>query len=460
MPSRFETPLPHDHPPAAKRSLGSYRALVINVTLILLFLIPRLTLLFARQPFFDELFTRWIAGHSFAGILTALQEDSGPPLYYFLIHLLGDPPVIALRMVSLLFASGMLALLLTARRLGVARFWAAAMLALYTPAVLLSVDARAYALCALLVAVGILALEADRPLVAAVAFVAAAYCHYYGVLFFPLLLLKGRRGLAATVLAAGLFIPGFWLAAHQPAGAMAWNNIRPFLPLTSVSFAGRYASLFLNPPTAVVVVSLVVLMAGLSRTWRFSLYVLVPAALVLVASPFGRAIYFPARFESVVAFPLMLWLGTSLERWARPVRLAIAASLLAIGTLVIAAGTLDHLHRPMDGCLLGARFIRDHVPTPTPVVASAYCYLYASSLLGSRVEAFPREQARHPGWWQPIELAEESAALQDLPPGGFVWLGAAALPERQLLQRNRSILGAVHVDDGTLLLRVGPITLH
>ncbi len=94
------------------------------------------------------------------------------------------------------------------------------------------------------------------------------------------------------------------------------------------------------------------------------------------------------------------------------------------------------------------------------MVASAYCYLYASSLLGSRVEAFPREQARHPGWWRPMDLAEEPAALHDLPRGGFVWLGEAALPERELLARNRTVLGAVHLDDGTLLLRVGPITLH
>src|SRR5258708_6462216 len=63
----------------------------INLALVLLFLIPRLALLFAREPFFDELFTRWMSAGSFTGILSALHSDSGPPLYYFIIHLLGHP---------------------------------------------------------------------------------------------------------------------------------------------------------------------------------------------------------------------------------------------------------------------------------------------------------------------------------------------------------------------------------
>ena len=430
------------------------------LALTVLFLIPRLALLFAREPFFDELFTRWMSARSFVGILAALRWDSGPPLYYFLVHLLGDPPVFALRLFSLLCACGMLALLLSAKRLGDARFWAAALLALYPPSVLLSIDARAYALCALLLAAGVLALDAGRPFSAAAAFLVAAYCHYYGVLFFPLLLLKGRRGFAAAGLASILFLPGFWLAMHQPGSAMAWNDLRPFVPLTSLSFAGRYASLLLNPPMTLVIVSLVVLAAGIARAWRFAAYVLIPVAMVLVFGALGRAVYFPARFESVLAFPLMLWLGTSLVQWTRYVRLAIVAALLSIGVAVITGGTLDHMHRPLDGCMAGALFVRNHVSPQTPVVASAYCYLYATSVLGSRVEAFPGEQALHPGWWRPMGAAEEPAALSALPRGEFVWLGEDVLPERRLLSRNRTILGAVHVDSGTLLLRVGPIALH
>ena len=50
--------------------------------IVALFLAARIPLLFVRQPFFDELFTHWIAAKSFGGILEALRFDSGPPLYW------------------------------------------------------------------------------------------------------------------------------------------------------------------------------------------------------------------------------------------------------------------------------------------------------------------------------------------------------------------------------------------
>jgi hypothetical protein len=186
--------------------------------LVLLFLVPRLFLLFVRQPFFDELFTHWIAAKSFGGIVDALRYDSGPPLYYGLLHAVGNPPLLWTRALSLLFATVGLIAILAEERLGEGRFWAAALIAVFPPAVLFSVDARAYALCAMCVTFGVLALVRDRPWAAAAAFVLAAYCHFYGVLFFPLLL-KRWRALAA---AAVLFLPGFWLAMRQPPEAREW----------------------------------------------------------------------------------------------------------------------------------------------------------------------------------------------------------------------------------------------
>jgi hypothetical protein len=123
--------------------------------IVLLFLIPRAALLVWRQPFFDERFTRWISAKSLGGILDALHFDSGPPLYYWLLRLLGNPPLPVARGISLLFATvGILAILL-ARRLGEIRFAAAALIAVFPPAVLYSVDARAYALCAMFVSLGL-----------------------------------------------------------------------------------------------------------------------------------------------------------------------------------------------------------------------------------------------------------------------------------------------------------------
>ena len=102
-------------------STRSFAALRIKLVVTLLFLAPRLALLFTRQPFFDELYTRWIGAKSFTGILAALHYDSGPPLYYFLVHTLGDPSVPLLRVLSLLFAFAAFLLLLLTERVGPAK---------------------------------------------------------------------------------------------------------------------------------------------------------------------------------------------------------------------------------------------------------------------------------------------------------------------------------------------------
>ncbi|MGZ8834011.1 MAG: hypothetical protein ACXW19_12540, partial [Thermoanaerobaculia bacterium] len=93
--------------------------------------------------------------------------------------------VVALRLFSLLFAS--IQFVLIARR----SLLAGALIALYPPAALFAVDARSYALCALFVTIGVLQLE-TRPFAAALAFALAAHTHYYGVLFFPVLLFRPR----------------------------------------------------------------------------------------------------------------------------------------------------------------------------------------------------------------------------------------------------------------------------
>src|SRR5216684_2983909 len=105
-----------------------------------IFLVVRVLLLIHRAPFFDELFTRWIAGKSFAGILSALLHDSGPPLYYFVVHLLGNPSVVEARVVSLLFAVLSVVLILRSRS-GAPAMLAAILLAVFPPAALFAVDA-------------------------------------------------------------------------------------------------------------------------------------------------------------------------------------------------------------------------------------------------------------------------------------------------------------------------------
>src|SRR5947207_207800 len=203
--------------------------------IVLAFLALRIALLFARDRFFDELFTVWITRQSFGGILHALQLDSGPPLFYFVVHALTLKTVFAARVLSLICASVSLACLLAEKR-----YLAAALLAVFPPSVLFAVDARSYAMCAMFVTIGVLALARDRYSVAGVSFVLAAYSHYYGFLFFPLLLIQWgapagarRRGAGAPLvfaICAIAYAPALWLAMHQPAAATAWIGRFPGWP--------------------------------------------------------------------------------------------------------------------------------------------------------------------------------------------------------------------------------------
>ncbi len=380
--------------PVHRSSFIVHRWLLIGV----LFFATRVPLILVRQPFFDELFTRWIAAKPFAGILDALHYDSGPPLYYFLVHLIGDPPIVVLRVMSLLFATIALLALLARRH-----FTAAALFAVFPPAVLLSVDARAYALCALFVTVGVLALEADRPYAAALAFVAAAYSHYYGALFFPLLFVRGRLKAAALLV---LFAPGAWLALHQPRGSMAWIGAFPQYPDV----------LFARPPLWLLIAAGILLIAAAYRLNRYAAMTLIPLALALVLR-----IYFPLRFESVIAAPFVLWIAMSARKVLIP-------PLIAAGLLICAFGIVDHAQRPKDDYRAAAEYVQS---APGQVVASGYLYLETVSLRPA--SAFPAEQARHPGW------RATATSGSELPPGSFIWIGERFAPELGLIRRSRRI---------------------
>lgn len=377
-----------------------------------------------RQPFFDELFTRWIGAKSFAGILDALRYDSGPPLYYFIVHAIGDPSIAVLRCVSLLFATIALATLLIRNQLV-----AAALLSVFPPAVLFSVDARAYALCAMFVTVGVLLLE-ERPYLAALSFVAAAYSHYYGALFFPLFFTKSRLKPALTLL---LFAPGAWMAVHQPRGSMAWIGPFPQYP----------EALFVRPPLWLVIVAAVLVVVAAYRLNRYAAMTLIPLAIAL-----ALRIYFPLRFESVIAAPFVLWIGTNVEAAFSPpgrakARLDVVfATLVVAGLLICVFGIVDHATRPVDDYRAAAQYVRGARGT---VVASGYLYLETVSLRPAI--AFPAEQALHPGW------RATATSGSELPAGPFLWIGERGAPELSIIRRSRRI-APLYVNGNAAVIKV------
>jgi hypothetical protein len=407
--------------------------------LTLLFLAVRVMLLYARDPFYDELFTLWMARQPAANILPNLVHDSGPPLYYYLARF---DSVVALRWLSLVFAT--MQFLLVAHRSIVA----GALLALFPPAVLFAVDARSYALCALLVTIAILAWDGDRPWLAAFALVLAAYTHYYGVLFFPLLALR-KKSWAALPLPFVLFAPGFFLASRQPAEAMAWTREPWWKPFTGLSTAGPYPeSLFAPAPVALTIAAMLLFIAGVSRSRRLAAAALIPFAAAIAFAIAGRPVYFPMRFEAVLASTLVLWTASGLEKWERRQRLAIFAGLLASGAIAVALGILDHRSRPEDPYREAAGVLRRSVRAGEPVYATGYLYLETAVALGRPIEALPREQALHPGW-------RATGPIRDLPPGAFLWIVERNSKELADVGRQRTVL-PLYMNERAAIVRVSP----
>jgi hypothetical protein len=415
--------------------------------ILLLFLGARIPLLLVRDTFFDELFTRWIAGRSFTGILAALRHDSGPPLYYFVVHLLGDPSVAATRALSLLFAAISIVLILRTSRVGSPATVAAILLAVFPPAVLFAVDARAYAMCAMFVTMAVLAIDGDRPVVAALALVGAAYSHYYGVLLFPILLIgpaaepaavrpAGRQryvsqryvSFGALALAVILYLPGFWLALQQPAGARGWM---------SMSWPD---ALFVRPPIALAVLGAVAFALSV-RVNRYMVMVLVPLILAI-----ALRVYVPLRFEAVLAVPLVLWLAESLRH--HRFRLALTTALIGIAAVWSVLGIIDHVHRPPDPYRQAAVWVAGNIPANQTIVASGYCYLETLMNGHSNVAAFPPEQGEHPGW-RALPRAGVPA-----PPGAFFWIGERGAPEFGILLRQRRVIKPLFVNDRAMVALV------
>ena len=264
-----------------------------------------------------------------------------------------------------------------------------------------------------------LALDRDRYDVAAIAFVFAAYSHYYGFFFFPLLIKHWRALLIALI----AFAPGLWLALQQPRAATAWMS------------GGWPEALFARPPIVLIAIMIIVIIVASIRWNRFTTMVAVPIACAIALALFGRNVYLPMRFESVIAPPLALAIATSLSGAAAPsppqrrrgaaapLRTAFVATSIAICTL----GIYDHRTRPIDD-YRAAAMCASHLKGP--LVASGYCYL--ETIVLTNAIAFPPAQGEHPGW-----RAQPDGSVP--PSGSFYWIGERGAPELSIIRRTHRI---------------------
>jgi hypothetical protein len=466
------------------------RLLPLALPALLLFLALRVAAAILRPPFFDELFTSWISRLPLPAMMAALRNDSGPPLYYLVVHglsrLFSAGSFEAGRAVSLLAALAAGAILFAAplsRRARVTAFFLLASLPVH---VYYSAEARAYSLAALCLGIALVALmrwndsgRALALLIAVAALAAGAYAHYDAVLEFPLPLLAalttsqsakgGKRrwmtGAAACGLLGLLFIPGFLLLRSQPVeAATRWMARSAPLPQPfALSYGGPFPSFLIEgvPWVFAVILGgvwLILMGAGLrSPQGRLAAAAtLLPFAAVLVLSLFGRSPYYPFRFESILAVPMVLWLAASMDgrpegegveeadQLGRLLRLATlgATMILVMAGVIVSVAALNQQRRqPADQFRLAVVAAERQATDGEVVVASGYCYLEAmvSERVPDRhlrIEAFPADQASHPGWRSSVAAAELGRELRMRSPGWgnhWLWVGEIGSEEAALL---------------------------
>ena len=400
-------------------------------------LLPRLALAIRRAPQYDELFTVWIARKAFAPMMETLRLDSGPPLYYLLIRALGLLEVPPARGFSV--AVAVLGAIVCCRAVEKAtdRLIVGALLAVYPLHLYFATEARAYAVCALLV--GVAATTMDRWVdsasrnalaVAAVALVAGAYAHHYVVFLFPMLIAfavlfrrdRLRDAIVATVAMAIAFVPGALLLRAQIPNAVPWMRIdddaqRILLTLGAaarIGFDGRQPVPYLVQLLAMIALGAAVIATFRApRARRYLVVIALAIGGAVVAAAIGLPAYFPLRFESILAIPVVLWLffaAMSVPRAAVPL---IGCALL-VG-VIASASLLTRAYPPSPLQIITSEVLKN-VPRRQPIVASGAAYLALS--LEREVVPLPAAHAIQPG--RELPVTAEAARLT--PP--FIFVGS------------------------------------
>jgi hypothetical protein len=166
---------------------------------------------------------------------------------------------------------------------------------------------------------------------------------------------------------------------------------------------------------------------------------LVPVAAVVLFGFAGKSVYFPLRFEAVIAGPFVCWLAVSLGAIrARSIRGALTVLLVVVGLVSSYISVMTALRRGPDGWREAAMFARRAVPGTVPLVASGYAYLelvaQKNGEWNPEVSGFPRSIEAHPGWIAPPAPADLTGETAALPPTPFVWVGARGSAELRALQ--------------------------
>jgi len=462
------------------------------LALVTLSIVARLWLVFHRPIWHDEAFTEWAARLPTPALLSALRQDSGPPLFYVLERPLA-------RSVSsprnewlprLLPFTATLLLLAAVRTLppGPARRWWIVLCSSYALVNLYAAEARAYALLglaslAVFLLAGVLP-ESPRArwglLFAAITALWLHYLAFFTVASALAVALAGRRFRSALVLLAALaaFVPWLPVLRTQPPEAMAWMRETPGAAasgfVSALGGVGRIPAPFGIAPTAATLAGLFLgaALAALLVTVARSdegvrnavLFVAVALGLALAVT-LWRPVAFAGRAEMAV-LPVWMWAAARAAGRNRPAAVAagLAAAAGGLATLAVvlgphprstpssAAASVARLARPADTVLAGPGFY-------LPALVEA-----GRGRLSARVLALPQGDAAHPGWFvawplSPDDVRRATDAAAAVGSGRLYLLLPPAYNQPALmdpLTRSGTLRELVRQPDGVLTVWSGP----
>jgi hypothetical protein len=395
-------------------------------------LLSRLVGIWRRPIWFDELFTLWISRQPPARVLHALRIDSGPPLFYFL-----DAPFVRLGEIVSIDATARLlpfaavaAIFVAASRPETSAGLRFVVLIATAPLLFFySGEARAYGPMAALGFLLFLSIFRfrSRGLALGGAVLAAGllpWTHYLGVIVVAgsilLCLVRRRQRLALAQLAAVLpFAAWLPVALRQPAAGISWSDERWLRSLSGALGAlaswpripPYFSQLDLPRPWAGAILGAAITLASIVVARKRSdvrdalLFAGIPLGLAAAAGVF-QPVYFTGRTE-MMTLPVALWAFARAARTSAVVAW-LAAAAATIGMILIASALL--MPPAMPPYALTAAGISGKARIGDLVVASDADYLPLRlaadrGALQAPLVGIPSPIERHPGWFEPGELA-------------------------------------------------------
>jgi len=218
-----------------------------NYFLIIIFALIFLKLSYIKDPWQDELFTRYLIKNNFGEILKILKNDNNAPLYYYILHFLSNilgKSIFALRVFSILLIilSGIITRkILENLKIKSNLYWT---FYLFSIPLYFSSEARSYALIIFLSSLLFYEITGKKRVFPLVVYSTLLnYTHYFSFsyisyFFYDLIFNKNKKNILIIFLIIFLSMPLIFLIKEQPKESLDWTEyfLKSYLFIISFSF--------------------------------------------------------------------------------------------------------------------------------------------------------------------------------------------------------------------------------